>query len=1087
MHRRYLAALLILSGFCGLSYELIWVRMLSLSFGSTTLSFSTVIAVFLGGLALGSWLCGRSPRALASPVKTYAYLELATGVIGLLLYPVLRALPELFSHVDPGPGAGGLLMRLFVAILVLLPPTLLMGATLPVACAACIHDDAKLGSGTATLYGINTLGACLGTYGVTFQLFPTVGLDGAVYVTVALNFVVGAVVLACERAGVDVGTPSVPTAAPVSTPGEAKPAGSSDDAELARFAAVIAFVSGLSAVGTQVVWSRLFSSSLEGTIYGVGSVLVGVLIGIGVGSVITGRWLGSRASASTSFVAVQFLLVASLCGFWASVPLLHYILQSLSHGLRGSALIHAQLLVVAASVFVPAATSGAALPILVRVVESRAAGVPQALSRLYAANTAGSVTGSLIGGFIALPMLGTPGTAYAATLLAALVGAVAAVRLLRDQGAQRLAWAGVALLPVLAFPTIDPYRVFVPVGPGQSYWAHDASVPLASQRVIYFEEGRVASVAVTEDVSGKSRGVSLNGLGQGGYQRDPPHHVAESLLVALVPMSHAPRLDSALVVGLGAGTTIDALVRGGVGYVRVVELEPAVQNAAKLALRTDELLLPPRVDVVIDDARHHLLKNRREGKRFDLITSMPAHPWVAASIFTREFFDLARDNLAPDGVFSTWFGMTRMDETVFRSLYGAFAEAFPDHIVYEIPEVGALFLVGSPRPIVFDRQRFARAAVDELVSSHSLAFADTTFFSARVLASGSSAAKRHMPIQNTDDNMIAELRAPFLRTSTVAMSAESWAEAAGLDPKLIPAEQRDEVMTDTLESLLGTPDGVLPLVPAQPRLSRARAALERFRAELAAEAAGYFDGRMAALGRPADLRQLDAVAQSGSAWASRSAIFRAVHTTSETERRDRLAELVRRGSAGGDILIRAVPGPASDLAVEQAVVHWSRGDESASTWMLAMANAATATAAPSPRATRELATLAEGLARPEFLDLCSKAARRTGDLDLERLCDSGRQRWRRNESAKAIAAARRAGGDQRFAEALAQIESAHALEPLNLENSGMYLRTAIYARDLAAERRATQRLRLLGVPEGVIEHYRRSAIERPTTEPDATD
>ena len=137
MHRRYLAALLVLSGFCGLSYELIWVRMLSLSFGSTTLSFSTVIAVFLGGLALGSWLCGRSPRALASPVKTYAYLELATGVIGLILYPVLRALPELFSHVDPGPGAGGLLMRLFVAILVLLPPTLLMGATLPVACAAC--------------------------------------------------------------------------------------------------------------------------------------------------------------------------------------------------------------------------------------------------------------------------------------------------------------------------------------------------------------------------------------------------------------------------------------------------------------------------------------------------------------------------------------------------------------------------------------------------------------------------------------------------------------------------------------------------------------------------------------------------------------------------------------------------------------------------------------------------------------------------------------------------------------------------------------------------------------------------------------
>lgn len=1075
MHRRYLAALLVLSGFCGLSYELIWVRMLSLSFGSTTLSFSTVIAVFLGGLALGSWLCGRSPRALASPVKTYAYLELATGIIGLLLYPVLRALPELFSHVDPGPGAGGLLMRLFVAILVLLPPTLLMGATLPVACAACIHDDAKLGSGTATLYGINTLGACLGTYGVTFQLFPTVGLDGAVYVTAALNFVVGAVVLACERAGVDVGTPASPVAvAPNAT---AQPLTGADDAELARFAAAIAFVTGVSAVGTQVVWSRLFSSSLEGTIYGVGSVLVGVLIGIGVGSVITGRWLGSRASASTSFVAVQILLVVSLCGFWASVPLLHYILQSLGQGLRGSSLIHAQLAVVAASVFVPAATSGAALPILVRVVESRAAGVPQALSRLYAANTAGSVTGSLIGGFIALPVLGTPGTAYAATLLAALVGAIAAVRLLRDQGARRLAWAAVALLPVLAFPTIDPYRVFVPVGLGQSFWAHDASVPAASRALIYFEEGRVASVGVTE--RGTSRGVTLNGLGQGAYQSEPPHHLIESLLVAQVPMSHAPRLDTALVVGLGAGTTVDALLRAGVDYVRVLELEPAVHTAANLALRTDEILMPPRVDVIIDDARHHLLQNRREGKRFDLITSMPAHPWVAASIFTREFFELARDNLASDGVFSTWFGMTRLDEEVFRALYGAFAEAFPNHIVYEIPEVGALFLVGSPSSIVFDRQRFARAAKPELVSAHSLPLSDANFFSARVLASGTSQTHREHHQQNTDANMVAEVRAPMLRTATVATTAEAWTDTPGLAPELIAEDQRQAVMTETLETLLGTPDGALPIVAAQPMLGRSRAAMSRFRTALTPEAVAYFDARLAALARPADLSLLEAVAKSDSPWATRGAVFRAAHATNDADRRDRLAELVRGSVVGGDVLIRAIPGPAAAEAVERAAALWASGDDGVFTWLVAMADAtATATAAPPARAVRELAKLAEGMARPELLDTCARAAQRTKDRDLERVCEAGRLRLRRNEAAKELAAARRAGGEQRFAEAVARIESAHALEPLDREASEMYLRTAIYAADVAAERRATQRLRLLRVAEGVIDGYVSAAREK---------
>lgn len=1068
MHRRYLAALLVLSGFCGLSYELIWVRMLSLSFGSTTLSFSTVIAVFLGGLALGSWLCGRSARALASPVKAYAYLELATGVIGLLLYPVLRALPELFSHVDPGPGAGGLLVRLLVAILVLLPPTLLMGATLPVACAACIHDDAKLGSGTATLYGINTLGACLGTYGVTFQLFPTIGLDGAVYFTAALNFVVGAVVLACERAGVDV---AVAASVPVARPADATPATVDD---VSSFVAGLALTTGFAAVGTQVVWSRLFSTVLEGTIYGVGSVLVAILVGIGVGSVVVGRWLETREAASLGFVVSQAIVVLSLCAMWACVPLIQYAAQSLAPGLTGSALVHAQLLVVIVSLFLPAAASGASLPILVRVVETRAAGVPGALSRLYAANTIGSVVGSLVCGFIALPVLGTPSTAYATTILSALTGAIAAVRLLRTWGPARLVVAGVVVGSVAAFPNIDAARTLTPVSPGQSFWAHAESAAAQTASLVYFNEGRVATVAVTE--RGSMRGLSLNGLGQGGYSVEAPNYLTESLLVAQIPMSHAPRLEAALVVGLGAGATVDVLTRVGVDYVRVLELEPAVVDAANLTIRRD-FLVPPSVDVVIDDARHHLLMNRRAGRRFDLITSMPAHPWIAASIFTREFFTLAKDNLTPDGVFTTWFGGTRLDEPLFDALYSAFVDVFPNHIVYEIPEVGALYLVGSAGPLTFDPARFARAVSPEIIGANDLALDDPTFFATRVLTSGAGAHAREAGTTNTDANMFAEVRAPMIRTSTVN-AAETWVTALGLDPELIPAEARVEVTLDTLEALLGTPDGRVPYVPAQPKLRRARGLLDRARGVLPAEAVAYFEARIKAAARPPDLTALATVAGSTTTWGARAAAFRAVLEPNVEARRALIASLVESGRAGPDVWVRAT-GEARTRAAELGAERWRDGDRSALTWMLVMGSTTdVSTVAPSAGALRALGRLAAGTGSADLLELCVRAAARTLQVELELRCRSGSTRLRRAEANQKLAEARRAGAARKFDEALGGFDAANALEPLDRDSAEMYLATAIYARSAEAERLAVERLRLLGVSEPLIEARRAAAVAK---------
>lgn len=1063
MHRRYLAALLVLSGFCGLSYELIWVRMLSLSFGSTTLSFSTVIAVFLGGLALGSWLCGRSPRALASPVKTYAYLELATGVIGLLLYPVLRALPELFSHVDPGPGAGGLLMRLFVAILVLLPPTLLMGATLPVACAACIHDDAKLGSGTATLYGINTLGACLGTYGVTFQLFPTVGLDGAVYVTAALNFVVGAVVLACERAGVDV------VAAPAqSAPDAPRNEGPNVEAT-SSVPLVLAFMTGFSAVAAQVVWSRLFSTYLEGTVYGVGAVLVAVLVGIGAGSMLTASTLRNGRTAARAFVFTQIILLLSLTAFWAAQPWIQFELQTLPHGLQGQRLIHTQLLAVVLLLFVPAAASGSVLPILVRVVEDRASGVPATLSKLYAVNTVGSVAGSLLGGFILLPELGTPGTAYLTTLIIALTTVLGAVRLMRADGLVRFVPPLVVLVAVPAFPEIDVARSLRSVSASENLWAHGKTVERLRSRVRYIDEGRVASVMVTENAG--ARGLSLNGLGQGSFAERVPHHILESLLLAYLPLFHTNRSDSALVVGLGAGATVDAMLELGVHSVRVLELEPSVVRAQAVLYPSRPPTDDPRVEVVIDDARHHLLLNGRTETRFDVIASMPAHPWVAASVFTREFFAIARHNLKPHGVFTMWFGHGRIDGDIFSSLVNAFRDVFPNYVIYDVRDAGALYFVGSPSEITVLPERLAELASAVTIRASPVPIGEVSYFLSRVMAVGDGTRPPSDSLMNTDTNLFAETRGPMVNSSTTPLDRRL--SDPGLDPRILPISVRARVLTELIEERLGTPRGAVPTRIAPTRTSTAVDRLiARARPYLDLTTYEYFAAR-AELGHgrvDAAIAELTRLGRADDPIARRARAFAAAYDPNPARAQAALGHALDSGASDSGLWLRALDGPYRDLALQQAAASLVPAHEDPLGWFIASsAGAGALTSTDTAALTRAIGLMARTGMEDGVARLCETATERAGLTDARRACEEARAAGRRATARRALDEAVAAGRRDDYPRALEAFERAHALDPLEARALELYLQTAVYARDTRRVELAANALRVAQMPEAVIE------------------
>lgn len=844
MQHRILFFCLILSGFTGLSYELLWVRLLSASFGSTTLSFSTVLAVFFGGLALGSWLAARNLHRVRRPIRAYALIELITGVAGVVLYPVLQNLPSFFALIDPGPNLVGALTRFAVAVPILLVPTVLMGATLPLICAAMIRADSEIGRGTALIYGFNTLGAFLGVYLISYHMLHAFGVWRSILVTAGVNLVVFLIAHSEGRRAVVKEPP-----ARDSDPQPASSAKAELDAVQSKLLAVataLTFLTGFSFICFEVVWARLFSLFLGGTIFGVGSVLICFLVGIALGSIL----IAPRADgvdAGRWFVIAQLVSAVGVLLATVLLPRVSYELVVLQARPDRATLVpqHLQLAVVLGTLALPTVASGAAFPLLVRSITHQAAQSGRSLGLLYSSNTVGSICGSLLTGFVLIPVVGSEATVYLGLLVTTIVAAIGAMFLMRGPVLGRAVAGLAALLALWAFPGLELQRLTTLPSSQSSYPVTKIQREQMAKRLIYFAEGASAVVTVA-GAADTARGLQLNGLGQGSVMPTPPWFPLESALVAFVPLVHRPDAKNALVVGFGAGATVDLLARHGLERVTVLELESKVLDAAGVLFQSGNPLELPNVHVEVNDARHFLLVNeRRGGEKFDLLTSMPAHPWVAAPIFTQEFFTLAKSNLTSNGVFSTWFGLGSMDSAALRSVVGAFVSVFEHHLVYMVPEAGAYFMVGSPGPI-----QLSTSVAKRLGSSGGFSeypeLGNPWFLPARV--AGFREADSSAVLEgtlNTDDSAFIESHSP--RSSTVPPTLGELLNAKFLPPEMFPPAGREHYL-ELMENLLGTPNGQISLAPSPGRLPQAKAALEGLGAlQFGPADQAYLRGRLAAL------------------------------------------------------------------------------------------------------------------------------------------------------------------------------------------------------------------------------------------------
>ena len=686
---RWLPGLLVLfvgSGCAALIYEVVWFQLLQLSIGSSAVSLGVLLGIFMGGMCLGSLVLPRLVGAHHHPLRVYACLELGIGAFGLI---VLYAVPVIGGIYTEWAGTGmtSLVLRAVVASICLLPPTFLMGATLP----AVARGVGATPSGVSWLgyfYGGNLAGAVSGSLVAGFYLLRVYDMPTTTMVAVALNVLVA--VIALVLAGRIEHRPMATT--------EARPA----EAGL-RVVYVAIALSGMTALGAEVVWTRLLSLLFGATTYTFSLILAVFLTGLGLGSSIGAR-LAARFPRSRAALGIcQLLLCAAIAWaahqtgaslpFWPINPAIG---KDLAYQFDLD-------LLRALWVILPASTLwGASFPLALNAVARPGQDTARLVGGVYAANTVGAIVGALV---TSLVLVGTFGSQVAQQALIA-VSALSGLLMLVGAGGARGRRVAPMVGMVVAGAAAGVLMRTVPPLPGIliAYGRYTATW-VGINEIIYSGEGVTASVAVSRTPAGV---LNYHNAGKVQASSEPQDMRLQRMLghlTTLVP-DNARRV---LVIGCGAGVTAGAVsVDPRVEAETIAEIEPLVPQVVSkyFAEHNFNVVANPKVTVHLDDARHYLLTTR---EKFDAITSDPLDPWVrgAATLYTREFFDVAKAHLNPGGVVTLFVQLYESSDEAVKSEVATFLEAFPDGVVFANTSNGLgydLVLLGqvNPRPIDVD-------------------------------------------------------------------------------------------------------------------------------------------------------------------------------------------------------------------------------------------------------------------------------------------------------------------------------------------------------------------------------------------------
>lgn len=689
---RGLLAAFAFSGFAGLVYEVVFAKELAHTFGSTAKASTTVLATYMGGLALGSFLGAKLvERYRHRALHLYAYAEAGVGVLCAVSPYGFKFVRNLYVSIAHGtdsssPSLTGL--QLGLGALVLLPPTVLMGMTMP---ALAAHLEAKresLGRSIAVLYGANTLGAALGAIVTGYYLMPTLGIRNATWLAMGLNFAAALIGLALARL-------TKKETVEEDSREETEQAQREPDRAVLRVSLAVLTVGGFVTLALETIYIHLLAIVAGNSVYAFSLMLFAFLLGLGIGASIGRAWLSAGWSVRHGVIATQAALAAAILGgvfLWGGIPSYFGGFAGFAYTQEFAQREFVRFCVCAGAMLPVALAIGANYPLVMEWLTT--ADRPNKIrwmGRGMALNTLGNILGALAGTFVLMPMLGSLRALHALALLTLLLAAAALVFAKGGANPQK-APKGLSVAvfaPAIALLAVQPRSLdFTELSTGANVYFHAQ----AWGRVFdHAESADGGLTTVAESMRGDHRVKTLltNGKFQG--DDDPSGEMRAQLGFGMVPLAHTTKRGKALVIGLGTGVSSRTIREAGFESLDVAELSADVANLTKthFSHTNHKVLEAPNVRLLVTDGRNHLLLTEN---KYDLIAIELSSIWFAgaASLYNREFYELVNARLGEGGVLQQWMQLHRLSDKDIASILTTVRAVFSRAWLYFVGNQGII-------------------------------------------------------------------------------------------------------------------------------------------------------------------------------------------------------------------------------------------------------------------------------------------------------------------------------------------------------------------------------------------------------------
>jgi spermidine synthase len=695
------------SGVSALIYQIVWMRMLTLVFGVTSFAVATVLSAFMAGLALGSYYGGRYVDKWKRPLLVFSGLQLGIGAFALVFPILLGLLTTIYVFLYrewPASLYVFSLLRFVLSFGLLLIPTTLMGATLPVIVKHFVKNRSKLGSNVGILYSANNWGAVLGGLAAGFVMIEMLGVRETAYIAAAISIAIGICTLFVER------RVSMPVTE-IKLPEEGivkEDVGEAYSKRVLRVVLWVFAIEGFTSLAYEVIWTRILAGSLiVSTTYAYTLVVATFIAGLAIGSLIIGRFADSRKDLLSWLAGIEIAIGLSAI---ALLPLFHssdMFVKLLGEPGNWGAWVWAVTLWLGILMLVPTTLMGATFPLVSKIYTVNFRELGKCIGKVGCLDTVGSIFGAFAGGFILIPLLGMQKSILILAFVNVLLGIWVIVSHPKMARIKKSLVTALPVVAVVAAYSILPHEVIF-----QPWWWGKGDIATnEGWHIVDYNEGIGSTITVSRTYKDDAKVLFVDGADVAGTGRplETTQITQAHLPLLIFEAQNGIKPERALTIGLGSGGTSYCLSRHDLKDIHCCELLQGVLDAAKKHFpeMNHDVFSDPRYRVFIQDARAFVLA---VDEKYDVIMDDSVHPGFQgnASLYSRDFFEHCRDRLTEGGVMSVWMPVFLISEEDLKMIFRGFCDVFPHATLWRATNDLNIHmvLIGTQEPLELDFEKF---------------------------------------------------------------------------------------------------------------------------------------------------------------------------------------------------------------------------------------------------------------------------------------------------------------------------------------------------------------------------------------------